>query len=154
MKFTVAVLFLCFAACSAPVEPLMIKQFTMRDQENSVADDPMVQNEKLRRLHGAVSIEERKQRLGQYYAVLWNADAAAENAKEKEKEIVFRYQQGASGSRIKEMRRTLPTGSSSGKEEFSIIGDNYLKNGRVLAWKIDLTANCETIASKQSYLWE
>ena len=148
MKFTAAVLFLCLAACSAPVEPLMIKQFTLRDQENSVADDPMVQNEKLRRLHGAVSIEERKQRLGQYYTVLWNADAAAE------KEIVFRYQQGASGSRIKEMHRTLPTGSSSGKEEFSIIGDNYLKNGRVLAWKIDLTANGETITSKQSYLWE
>jgi len=126
----------------------MIKQFTLRDQETSVADDPMVQNEKLRRLHGAVSIEERKQRLGQYYAVLWNADAAAE------KKIVFRYQQGASGSRIKEMHRTLPTGSSSGKEEFSIIGDNYFKNGRVLAWKIDLTANGETIASKQSYLWE
>lgn len=152
MKFTAAVLLLCLAACSAPVEPLMIKQFTLRDQENSVADDPMVQNEKLRRLHGAVSIEERKQRLGQYYAVLWNAVAAAENAKEKE--IVFRYQQGASGSRIKEMRRTLPTGSPSGKEEFSIIGDNYLKNGRVLAWKIDLTANGKTIASKQSYLWE
>lgn len=152
MKFTAAIPFLCLAACSAPVQPLVIKQFTLRDQENSVADDPMVQNEKLRRLHGAVSIEERKQRLGQYYVVLWNAVAAAENAKEKE--IVFRYQQGASGSRIKEMRRTLPTGSSSGKEEFSIIGDNYLKNGRVLAWKIDLTANGKTIASKQSYLWE
>ena len=152
MKFTAAIPFLCLVACSAPVQPLMIKQYTLRDQENSVADDPMVQNEKLRRLHGAVSIEERKQRLGQYYAVLWNAVAAAENAKEKE--IVFRYQQGASGSRIKEMRRTLPTGSSSGKEEFSIIGDNYLKNGRVLAWKIDLTANGKTIASKQSYLWE
>lgn len=152
MKFTAAIPFLCLAACSAPVQPLVIKQFTLRDQENSVADDPMVQNEKLRRLHGAVSIEERKQRLGQYYVVLWNAVAAAENAKEKE--IVFRYQQGASGSRIKEMRRSLPTGSSSGKEEFSIIGDNYLKNGRVLAWKIDLTANGKTIASKQSYLWE
>lgn len=152
MKFTAAIPFLCLAACSAPVQPLMIKQFTLRDQENSVAADPMVQNEKLRRLHGAVSIEERKQRLGQYYEVFWNAVAAADNAKEKE--IVFRYQQGASGSRIKEMRRTLPTGSSSGKEEFSIIGDNYLKNGRVLAWKIDLTANGKTIASKQSYLWE
>lgn len=148
MKLIAAILLLCLAACSAPVEPLMIKQFTLRDQESSVADDSMVQNEKLRRLHGAVSIEERKQRLGQYYTVLWNADAPAK------KEIVFRYQQGASGSRIKEIRRTLATGSSSGKEEFSIIGDNYLKNGRVLAWKIDLTANGETIASKQSYLWE
>ena len=148
MKSTAAALFLSLAACSGPVDPLIVKQFTLRDQETSLVDDPMVQNEKLRRLHGAVSIGERKQRLGQYYTVLWNADAGAE------KEIVFRYQQGASGSRIKELRRTIPAGTSEGKEEFSIIGDNYFKNGRVLAWKIDLTANGETIASKQSYLWE
>lgn len=139
---------LALAACSGPSEPLTVKQFTLRDQDTSVVDDPMVQNEKLRRLYGAVSLEERKQRLGQYYTILWSAEAGAE------KEIVFRYQQGTSGSRIKEMRRTLPTGTSEGKEEFSIIGDNYFTNGRVLAWKIDLTANGETIASKQSYLWE
>ena len=149
MKFLPATaLCLALAACSGPVEPLIVKQFTLRDQESSVVDDPMVQNEKLRRLHGAVSIEERKQRLGQYYTILWNADAGAE------KEIVFRYQQGASGSRIKELRRTIPTGTAEGKEEFSVIGDNYFKNGRVLAWKIDFTANGETIASKQSYLWK
>ncbi len=139
---------LALAACSGPMEPLTVKQFTLRDQDSGVVDDPMVQNEKLRRLYGAVSIEERKQRLGQYYTVLWNADAGAE------KEIVFRYQQGGSGSRIKEMRRTLPAGQAQGKEEFTVIGDNYFENGRVLAWKIDLTANGETIASKQSYLWE
>jgi hypothetical protein len=149
MKFLPATaLCLSLAACSGPTEPLTVKQFTLRDQDTSVVDDPMVQNEKLRRLHGAVSLEERKQRLGQYYTVLWNTDAGAE------KQIVFRYQQGGSGSRIKEMRRTLPAGQAQGKEEFSIIGDNYFKNGRVLAWKIDLTANGETIASKQSYLWE
>jgi hypothetical protein len=148
MKFlTAAALSLSLAACSLP-EPLTVKQYTLRDQESGEAADPMVQNEKLRRLHGAVSLEERKQRLGQYYTVLWNADPGAK------KEIVFRYQQGASGSRIKEMRRTIPAGTSEGKEEFSIIGDNYFENGRVLAWKIDLTANGETIASKQSYLWE
>lgn len=149
MKF-LSVSAICFAlaACSGSVEPLTVKQYTLRDQDTSVVDDPMVQNEKLRRLHGAVSLEERKQRLGQYYTVLWNADAGAE------KEIVFRFQQGASGSRIKELRRSIPAGTSEGKEEFSIIGDNYFRNGRVLAWKIDLTANGETIASKQSYLWE
>lgn len=149
MKFLpTAALCLALAACSSSVEPLIVKQFTLRDQDTNVVDDPMVQNEKLRRLYGAVSIEERKQRLGQYYTILWNADAGAE------KVIVFRYQQGGSGSRIKEMRRTIPAGQAQGKEEFTIIGDNYFKNGRVLAWKIDLTANGDTVASKQSYLWE
>ena len=149
MKFiSAAALCLVFASCSGTPEILAVKQFTLRDQDSGAVDDPMVQNEKLRRLYGAVSLEERKQRLGQYYTILWNADAGAE------KEIVFRYQQGGSGSRIKEIRRTIPAGTSEGKEEFSVIGDNYFDNGRVLAWKIDFTANGETIASKQSYLWE
>lgn len=148
MKLIAAILLLCLAACSAPVVPLTIKQFTLRDQETNKAGDPMIQNERLRRLHGAVSIEERKQRLGQYYTVLWNADADAQ------KVFVFRYRQASSGSRIKEMCRSLPIGEVQGKEEFTIIGDNYFDNGRVLAWKLDLTANGKTIASKQSYLWE
>jgi hypothetical protein len=94
-----------------------------------------------------VSLEERKQRLGQYYTVLWN-----DTNTKAGREIRFHYQQG--GSKVKTMTRSLNASSSSGKEEFTVIGDNYFKNGRVLAWKIDLTANGETIASKQSYLWE
>jgi hypothetical protein len=136
------------AACSGPQEALTVKQFTLRDQDTTKEDDPMVQNEKLRRLYGAVSLDERKGRLGQYYTVLWNAEARVE------KQIVFRYQQGGSGSLIKEMRSEIPAGTSQGKVEFSFIGDNYFKNGRVLAWKMDLIANGETIATKQSYLWE
>jgi hypothetical protein len=151
MKFLpVPAICLVLAACSAPLEPLTVKQFTLRDQEMDGGSDPMVRNEKLRRLHGAVSLEERKQRLGQYYTVLWYDPKTVGF----QREIVFRYQQGGSASRIKEMRRTIPAGTSEGKEEFSIIGDNYFNNGRVLAWKIDFTAGGQTIASKQSYLWE
>jgi len=134
------------AACSAPTEPLVVKQFTLRDQEAYQENDPMVRSEKLRRLYGAVSLEERKGRLGQYYTALWSAAPGAE------KEIVFRYQQG--GSRIKEMHRKIPAGTTEGKEEFTIIGDNYFNNGRVLTWKMDLIVGGQTIASKQSYLWE
>ena len=106
----------------------------------------MVRNEKMRRLYGAVSLEERKSKLGQYYTALWSADAGVE------KEIVFSYQQG--GSRIKKMRSSIPVGPSEGKQEFAIIGDDYFENGRVLAWKMDLLVGGETIASKKSYLWE
>lgn len=136
------------AACSSETEPLVVKQFTLRDQNTTVMDDPMVQNEKLRRLYGAVSMEERKGRLGQYYTVLWNDP----NTAGSKREIRFQYQQG--GSRVKTVTRSLPSDQTSGKEEFAIIGDDYFKNGRVLAWKIDFTANGEVIASKQSYLWE
>jgi hypothetical protein len=146
MKTVALFAFCLLASCSSPTDPLVVKQFTLRDQDVRDESDPMIRNEKARRLYGAVSLEERKDRLGQYYTALWNADPGAS------KEIVFRYQQG--GSRIKEMRREIPAGTSGGKEEFTVIGDDYFKNGRVLAWKMDLIVGGETISSKQSYLWE
>lgn len=134
------------ASCAGPDDALVVKQFTLRDQETGAENDPMMRNEKLRRLYGAVSMEERKGRLGQYYTALWKADPGLE------KSVVFRYQQG--GSTIKEMRRDLPAGTAEGKESFAVIGDDYFNNGRVLAWKMDLIVGGQTIASKQSYLWE
>ncbi len=71
-----------------------------------------------------------------------------------ERKVVFRYQQGGSGSRVKTMSRDLSPGASGGKEEFGVIGDNYFDNGRVLAWKADLVVGGEIVSSKQSYLWE
>lgn len=144
---SLALLTICLlAACSSQTEPLVVKQFTLRDQDGFKEKDPMVRIEKLSRLYGAVSLEERKGRLGQYYTALWSADPGAE------KEIVFSYQQG--GSKVKEMRRSIPAGTAAGKEEFAIIGDDYFTNGRVLTWKMDLVVGGETISSKKSYLWE
>lgn len=135
------------ASCGGTPDALVVKSFILRDQDSVVENDPMVQNEKSRRLYGAVTVEERAQRLGQYYTVLWNADAGLD------KEIIFQYQQGKSGSRIKRMTRTIPAGTSDGSLEFTVIGDDYFDNGRVLAWKMTLKAGGEVISTKQSYLW-
>ncbi|QTN34254.1 hypothetical protein HZ994_18650 [Akkermansiaceae bacterium] len=151
MKLTATLAAFLLAACSAPTEPLVVKQFTLRDQDTLKENDPMVRNEKLRRLYGAVSLEERKGRLGQYYTVIWS-DTPTGTTRKTGREIRFQYQQG--GSKVKTMTRSLEPGASSGKEEFAIIGDDYFQNGRVLTWKIDLLHGGAPIASKQSYLWE
>ena len=148
MKCLLIPVFCLIISCAGPADPLTVKMQTLRDQNTENVGDPMVHHEKLRRLYGAVSMEERRQRLGQYYTVLWNSDSASK------KEILFQYLQGKSGSRVKNMRREISSGVSSGQEEFAIIGDNYFDNGRVLAWKISLISNGETIATEQSYLWE
>ena len=64
----------------------------------------MVRQEKLRRLYGAVSIEERKAKLGQYYTTLWSLPESIGS----DREIIFHYQQGGSGSLVKTMTRQLP----------------------------------------------
>ena len=150
MKIPLLLAALLLAGCAGEKQALVVKQYTLRDQDTADNDDPMVKQEKLRRLYGAISLEERKQKLGQYYTILWSLPDSTASARE----IIFRYQQGGSGSRVKTMTRNLPQGTSDGKEEFGIIGDDYFNNGRVLAWKTDLLVDGAIIASEQSYLWE
>ncbi len=136
------------ASCVAP-EPLIVTSHLVRDQvHEGEGRDPMARNEKLRRLHGAVSMEERKNLLGQYYTIRWNDS----QTKHGPPTITFEYQQG--GSDIKSFRREFPKFETSGTAEFSIIGDNYFNNGRVLAWRATLRRGEQVIATRQSYLWQ
>jgi hypothetical protein len=133
-----AILSVLTIGCAKTTDPLVVKQQTVRDQGMEREDDPMLRHERIRRFHGAVSMEERRQKLGQYYTILWQADAGAK------KEVLFEYQQA----------KSLDASASSGKEEFTVIGDNYFDNGRVMTWKVSLIVDGQTISSKQSYLWE
>ena len=128
-----------------------MKQFYLRDQVEDDLDDPMMRGEKSRLLHGAVTMAERSDRLGQYYTVLWNdADGAGSGPVE----VRFDYRQGASGSRIKTRSETFSAKTPSGKAVFSVIGDDYSKRGKVISWKVTLLRDGRALSSKQSYMWE
>ena len=142
---------LLLGACAGPRQALVVKQFQLRDQDTRSTDEPMVQMEKARRLHGAVSMAERRSKLGQYYTLLWNDPAGAGQG---EVEVTLQYQQGATASRVKRMVRTFPAADSQGSAEFAVIGDDYFKGGKVLAWKATLRRGKREIASRQSYLWQ
>lgn len=135
------------ASCAGP-RSLEVKQFVLRDAGADYGEDPMVRSEKLRRLHGAIGVKEQAERLGQYYTVLWKDDSQGPV------KVVFEYQQGGSGSRIKREVRDFDAASTSGQAEFSVVGENFRNNGRVLAWRISLVRNGEEIASRRSYLWQ
>lgn len=137
-------------ACAGPDNLLTVKQFYVRDQQDDQNIDPMVRSEKNRIFHGAVSMEERRERLGQYYTVLWN-DAEGAGS---DHTVVFEFQQGGSGSLIKKRTASFGGGESSGKASFSVIGDDYFKGGKVLAWKISLLRGKEVVSTRQSYLWQ
>jgi len=138
-------------ACAGPGEHLTVKQFYLRDQVNDDLDEPMLRGEKNRLLHGAVSMAERRDRLGQYYTVLWNdADGAGNGPVE----VRFDYRQGGSGSRIKTRSEKFSAETSSGKAVFSVIGDDYFKRGKVIGWKITLLRGGRELSSRQSYMWE
>ena len=111
----------------------------------------MVRMEKSRRLLGAVSMEERRNRLGQYYTLEWSDPNGAGQG---EVELNFQYQQGATASLVKKIVRSFPPSAREGKVEFAIIGEDYFKDGRILAWKATLQRGGKIISTKQSYLWQ
>jgi hypothetical protein len=146
-SFLVAV---ALGACTGPRETLGVKQFVLRDQERDTDEDPMVRMEKSRRLHGAVSMTERRQRLGQYYTMVWHDPNGVGKGPV---EVVFEYQQGATASRVKCMTKSFPSSDASGVAEFAVIGDDYFSGGKVLAWRVSVRRDGQELASRQSYLW-
>lgn len=146
-----ALLALCLANCAGPKEALEVRQFQLRDQSTHGGDEPMVRMEKLRRLHGAVSMEERRQRLGQYYTLTWEDHKGVGSGPV---EVLFEYKQGGTASEIKRMSEVYPASETAGVVEFAVVGDNYFDNGKVLAWRASVSRGGEELASKQSFLWE
>lgn len=141
---------LLIGACAGPPETLVVKQYLLRDEKTGKSSDPMVRMEKTRRLHGAVSMEERRQRLGQYYTIAWHdPDGVGKGPVE----VIFEYQQGATASEVKRMTKSFPAGDAAGSAEFAVIGDDYFQVGKVLAWRASVTRDGREIASRQSYLW-
>jgi hypothetical protein len=150
-RFYLLLSMLALGACTGPRQPLVVKQFQLRDQATGVSDEPLIKMEKDRRLRGAVSMAERREKLGQYYTLLWNDTSDAGDGMV---ELVFQYQQGASASRIKRMVRSFPATENKGTAEFAVIGSDYFKNGKVLAWKATLLRGKRVIATRRSYLWQ
>ncbi|MBU6171697.1 MAG: hypothetical protein KGQ87_09460 [Verrucomicrobia bacterium] len=143
-------LILCLTGCSTR-SSLEVDSFFMRDFSTPETDEPMVRMEKLRRLHGALTAAERNDRLGHYYTMHWSDPAGAGKG---EIEIVFEYQQGSTASQVKRQWQRFASSDRKGKAEFRVTGNDYLKGGRVLAWKATLKRGGREIESHHSYLWE
>jgi len=114
----------------------------------------MVRGDQQKHLHGAVTIKEHKQRIGQYYTLRWNLLKQPKlNGWESKVQVVFRYKQASTGSLIKTAFITYPAGTKQGQWQFNNIGKNYANQGRILSWRADLIYRGQIIDHKESYLW-
>ncbi len=152
LKRGVGVACLLLASCSSQVENLIVDKFSLRDVRIEGHDVPMVRGDQQKRLYGAVTIADREARLGQYYEMTWCLDGQVIEPNEPVT-VIFRYRQAATGSKLKLLSKRYSAGTPRGKIEFNIIGEDYIKGGRVLSWKTELIYGGRVIDSKQSYLW-
>jgi hypothetical protein len=148
MNRLMMLLCLVLASCASDPQGLTVKQYHLREDMFDQNVDLMARGEVQRLLHGAVTVEERRQKIGQYYQVIWNQPGQASSSLE----VVFEYLQAGSGSMVKRLVQRAPFHDRI-DASFSIVGNDYRQNGRVLAWKVTIKEGGKTLASKQSYMW-
>jgi len=148
MKQWFMLLCLGLASCVSDPHGLTVKQYHLRESMFNQNIDLMARGEVQRLLHGAVTVEERSQKVGQYYHIIWNQPGYSSASME----VVFEYLQAGSGSKVQTLMQKAPVKDRL-DARFSIVGNDYLRNGRVLAWRVMVKDGEKVLASKQSYMW-
>jgi len=126
------------------------KKLFLFDPASAVSTrDKMVAGERAYHGFGAVSQAERKTRYGHYFTFWWTATRPADIT------VRLEYRQEKLGSFVqaKEIRCAAIPGKKV-KSEFNIIGDEYLDDGKVVAWRALLIENNRIVALTQSALWQ
>jgi len=143
-----------FTSCATDNQNLCVDKFTLRSIKIVDSNQAMVRGDQQKRLYGAVSIEDHKQRIGQYYILSWDLlNQPKITDWDSQAQLVFRFKQASTGSKIHTLSKLYPSGTKEGKWEINNIGDDYIKNGRILAWRADLIYAGQAVASRESYLW-
>lgn len=150
---TLTVLSSCQSTPDADVAESAITKvdyFHLKDaNEMRESQDPMVYTESSYYLHGALTWQERADRVGNYYTVYWKT-----GDKISPVTIQFQYLQAFTGSEVKKLEQVYTSHNGKGRARFNLLGEDYRKNGRVIAWKATATQNGVDIGSQASFLWK
>ena len=115
---------------------------------NPVTDNEMLNFERARINYGALSADERRQREGTYYDFFWRASRPADLT------VRFEYRQAKLGNDVRAQEIAYRQARGTVKTSFAVIGDNFLWDGPVTAWRCLLIENNRIVAFTQSYLWK
>jgi hypothetical protein len=100
------------------------------------------------RMYGAISNADRNQRYGNYFDFFWRVKRPADVR------VRLEYRQEKLRSFVQAREISYANATGNYKTEFAIIGDDYLQDGRVIAWRCLLIENGHIVAENRSYLWE
>jgi hypothetical protein len=104
--------------------------------------------ERTYRLYGAITNADRAQRFGNYFDFFWRVKRPANVT------VRLEYRQEKLRSFLQARELSYANAKGNYKTEFTIIGDDYLQDGRVTAWRCLLIENGHIVAENRSFLWE
>jgi hypothetical protein len=104
--------------------------------------------ERTYRLYGAITNADKNQRFGNYMDFFWRAKRPANVT------VRLEYRQEKLRAFVQAREISYPNVKGNQKTEFTIIGDDYFQDGRVIAWRCLLIENGKIVAENRSYLWD
>jgi hypothetical protein len=109
--------------------------------------DEMIAFDRQRVNFGAVTQVDRIQRYGHYYTFFWRS------ARKADLTLRFEYRQQKLGAYVQAKELFYPAAKGSVESKFEVIGDDYLEEGKVTAWRAVLIENGKIVGLTQSFLW-
>ena len=119
-----------------------------RSGRASAGQDASIHFERQFRLHGAITNLDRRQRYGHYFDFFWRAKRRADLT------VRLEYRQEKLHSFVQGREIFYPDAKGSYKTEFAVIGEDYIVDGRITAWRCLLIENGKIVAQDRSYMWE
>lgn len=121
---------------------------TAPSSRGTTGQDASISFERQYRLYGAVTGLDQRQRFGNYFDFFWRAKRNTDVT------VRLEYRQEKLHAHVQAQEFSYPNARGSHKTEFKVVGDDYLEDGRVIAWRCLLIENGRIVAEERSYLWE
>lgn len=97
--------------------------------------------------HGAISQNQFNQLRGNYFSFLWRTSTRANII------VRFEYHQNSLGNKTQALECFYPNALGSYESKFRVVGEDYLKFGRVVSWRALLIVEGKVVALRRSFLW-
>ena len=117
-------------------------------QKTATLQDAPITFERQYRLFGAVTGVDQRQRFGDYFDFFWRVKRPADVT------VRLEYRQEKLHEHVQAQEISYRNVRGTRKTEFKVIGDDYLDDGRVIAWRCLLIENGRVVAENHSYMWE
>mgnify|MGYP005707297357 CR=1 FL=1 len=145
-----ALLLPIFASADSPSASIRKVKYThLSFDKRLVTEDPMIGFEHRYLLHGAIESDEYYRRAGKYYTIFWRAKDRSPNAV-----VRLEYLQANTGETVHVKEMVVEKVRRHNTTDVNVIGDDYIENGDVIAWKASIVRNGEVISSTKSFLWK
>jgi hypothetical protein len=110
--------------------------------------DASITFERQYHLYGAVTYLDLRQRYGNYFTFFWRAKRDANVT------VRLEYRQEKLHAHVQAQEISYSNARGGHKTDFKVVGDDYLEDGQVIAWRCLLIENGRIVAENRSFVWE